>query len=135
MRRDARTVMVVDDEKSTRTLVARVLQDLGLDVCDAADGRQALALLERGVRPRLALIDLMMPQMSGMELLGRLREDPDPSVAGMAVVVMTAVYQNVDSIVRPHSVEGILVKPFRLGDLRTAVLRFCESKRRRAPAA
>ncbi len=127
--------MVVDDEGSTRTLVARVLEDLGLEACPAADGPAALALLKGGLRPRLALIDLMMPQMSGVELLGRVREDPDASIARTPVVVMTAVYQNVDSVVRPHSVDGFLVKPFRLADLRATVLRFCEPGRGRAPAA
>jgi two-component system cell cycle sensor histidine kinase/response regulator CckA len=68
------TVLVVDDEPAVRAIAARILERGGFRVLQAADGADALKLIDRHGPPQLVLTDLMMPGMGGAELLRRLRE-------------------------------------------------------------
>ena len=67
-------VMLVDDADVERAAVRRLLEREGYDVVEAADGLDAIAVLE-GLRPALILLDLSMPDLDGLELLQFLRED------------------------------------------------------------
>ncbi len=81
-------VLVVDDDPDARELVRRVVERRGGQVIEAADGREALALLERHA-PRLILLDLMMPGMDGLQFLEELRRDE--AHHKIPVVVLTAM--------------------------------------------
>jgi CheY-like chemotaxis protein len=61
--------LVVDDEVALRGMLVRVLEELGLDVIEAGDGREALGLVEGASPPDLLVVDLSMPHMRGDELL------------------------------------------------------------------
>jgi two-component system response regulator RegA len=75
-----RTILVVDDDQVLRTRLARALRDRGLLVREAGDAAAGLALA-REDSPELALVDLRMPGLSGLELVGKLREiDPTTQV-------------------------------------------------------
>jgi CheY-like chemotaxis protein len=63
-------ILVVDDEPDTLRLYSDVLRDAGHEVLGAADGEEALELLDR--RPDLVLLDLMMPRLNGYEFMKRL---------------------------------------------------------------
>ena len=63
-----KTILVVDDDSAIREALADCLQDAGFDVVCAENGEQALRVLE-ATPPSLMLLDLMMPVMSGWELL------------------------------------------------------------------
>ena len=80
-------VLVVDDEPHVRELTRRTLEAEGLSVREAADGQEALDQVARQ-RPRMIILDLMMPVMDGFEFLLRLRQDPD--TVDLPVVVVTA---------------------------------------------
>jgi CheY-like chemotaxis protein len=80
-------VLVVDDDADNRETLAEVLADEGYAVRAAAGAREALALLERGLRPDVVLLDLMMPGMSGEELIERVRAGAAPAVP---LVVLSA---------------------------------------------
>ena len=80
-------VLIVDDEPNVRLVLGTALASVGYEVVDAEDGEKALAQLNSSrARFDLALLDLQMPRMDGMELLSRLRD------AGSAVplVILTA---------------------------------------------
>ncbi len=66
-------VLVVDDDADNRDTLAEVLRDDGHHVQAAASATAALGLLEGGLRPDLVLLDLMMPGMSGEELIEHIR--------------------------------------------------------------
>jgi DNA-binding response OmpR family regulator len=66
------TVLVVDDIPENREVLARRLEKRGLRVLQAEDGQRALDLVDRD-RPDLILLDIMMPGMSGVEVLERIR--------------------------------------------------------------
>jgi CheY-like chemotaxis protein len=80
-------ILVVDDDEAIRESLGDCLRDEGYDVLVACNGAQALALMAR--RPCLVLLDLMMPVMSGWEVLETMHEDP--RYAGIPVVVISAM--------------------------------------------
>jgi CheY-like chemotaxis protein len=84
---NARTVIVVDDDARHAELISEVLSAAGYSPVAAADGRQALEMLER-TRPAAVLLDLLMPGMDGFEILGRIQENP--ALHGVPVFVLTA---------------------------------------------
>lgn len=80
--------LVVDDSKAVRMILARILGELGFEVCEAANGREAL---ERMAAERTAvsllLADWNMPEMNGLELVKQLRRDP--GLDSLVVVMVT----------------------------------------------
>jgi signal transduction histidine kinase/CheY-like chemotaxis protein len=104
-------VLVVEDDPATRELVRRALEADGWIVREARDGHEALASL-RQLKPDLILLDLMMPQMDGFELLGELRSSPD--WGSIPVVVMTVKDLSPED---EHRLQGQVKKVFRKGSL------------------
>src|SRR5215470_13269866 len=70
------TVLIVEDEVTTRDALTEVLGKEGREIITASDGQQALERLREVPRPRLILLDLMMPRMDGREFLRRQSADP-----------------------------------------------------------
>jgi signal transduction histidine kinase/CheY-like chemotaxis protein len=69
------TILLVEDEPAVRTLVAKILRDSGYDVLEASHGIEALQIIQTFVDPPdLILTDVVMPQMSGLELIQRVRQ-------------------------------------------------------------
>ena len=108
-------ILIVDDERPLRELLASVLEDVGYRVRVAIHGRDALALIEE-TRPDLIIMDLMMPVMGGAELYQRLKRRPE--TRGIPVIVMSA------GLTRPPEVSGLdgfIAKPFDLDAIEAAV--------------
>src|SRR5882672_7386754 len=105
-------VLVVDDEPTLRRSLSRLLQSRGCSVLPADDGEQAMSLLERE-HVDVALDDLMMPKVGGLELLEHVREKHD----GVEVVMMTA-FGDVETAVQAVQAGAyhFLTKPFRSND-------------------
>ncbi|HWS16267.1 MAG TPA: response regulator, partial [Candidatus Methylomirabilis sp.] len=113
------TILLVDDEESLLALGARMLEDLGLTVLTAPDGRKAVDLYrERGKEIDLVLMDLTMPHMDGAEAFGELRR-LNPSVR----VVLASGYspEDVTSRFPVTQLDGVLQKPYTLSMLREAL--------------
>ena len=86
----ARRALVADDDPDILALVSLGLRKAGYDVIEAADGRQALdALQERA--PDLAIVDVRMPEIDGLEVIRRIRADDRTS--GMLVIALSAGVQ------------------------------------------
>jgi CheY-like chemotaxis protein len=83
------SVLVVDDDEAIRDVIAEVLRDEGYRVTCAENGEQALAELRSPARPDLMLLDLMMPVLSGWEVLEVIAADE--RLGGVAVVVVSAM--------------------------------------------
>lgn len=79
--------LIVDDSKPARTILSRVLAGLDFHCHEAANGQEALDLLPRIGRPDLVTINLHMPVMDGLELIGRLRRDP--SYRGLRLMMVS----------------------------------------------
>jgi CheY-like chemotaxis protein len=80
-------VLVVDDSADSVAIVQAILRNRGFEVEAACDGPSALEMLEKR-RPDVILLDVMMPAMSGMEVLDRIRANPQH--AGIPVILVTA---------------------------------------------
>jgi CheY-like chemotaxis protein len=108
-------ILVVEDEPENRLLIGMILTTEGYQVIPAVDGADALARLA-SEPPDLILLDLMMPQMNGFEVLERLRADP--TTAPVPVIVLTALAQERD-IARAVSsgAQGYVIKPFEPDEL------------------
>lgn len=80
--------MVVDDSRTIRMILRRTLTEIGFEVCEAGNGREALQIIEanRSV-VTLVLADWNMPEMNGFELLTKLRQDP--LLASLKIVMVT----------------------------------------------
>jgi CheY-like chemotaxis protein len=118
------SVLVIEDDADIRETVVSLIEDEvpWVQVSSASDGLEALELLEEGAAPCLALLDIMMPVMNGLEFLDALRDRglaPD-----MRVVLISAYVQLAKQVAYP-GVTGLLPKPFRAADLLALVRRHC----------
>lgn len=80
--------LIVDDSRAMRMILGKILKELGYEVREAANGREALEVMEAEMAEvTLVLADWNMPEMSGLELLKRLRQIPQ--LASLVVVMVT----------------------------------------------
>jgi CheY-like chemotaxis protein len=127
----ARRALVVDDETSIRELVRLALEDEGWEVREAADGSQALHLLDSKVaregaeragragiamhnwQPDVILLDMRMPSLDGWQFTRHYRE----RVARPAPIVCMTAAANAHAWAAEIGAAGLLAKPFELDDL------------------
>jgi DNA-binding response OmpR family regulator len=115
----AKTVLVVDDEQDILDLVRFRLEHDGYRVITASDGQAGLALA-REERPDLCILDVMMPKLTGLEVLAHLRADP--ATADTPVILLTARGQDAD-VDRGFELgaQDYVTKPFSPKELRRRV--------------
>jgi signal transduction histidine kinase len=127
------TILLADDETHLRTLVRTTLEDPSYRIVEASTGTAALELARRE-RPDLVVLDLMMPGLTGLEVLQRLRVDPD--TARVPVVMLTATGQEKDRTrALQLGADAYLVKPFSPLELLQTVESLREKTRRLRHAA
>jgi diguanylate cyclase (GGDEF)-like protein len=108
-------ILVVDDDEDIARFVEFNLRLHGFDVVHARDGQEALDMIGRQ-RPDLAVVDLMMPRVDGVELTRRLRADPMTSA--LPVIMLTARGMTVDKVVGlTAGADDYVVKPFDTAEL------------------
>jgi DNA-binding response OmpR family regulator len=112
-RSDERRVLVVDDDPSIQGFLAEALADEGYGVRTAANGREALTILDEW-RPDLILLDLMMPEMDGWVF--RARQRTMPAVAAVPVIVLSAT-RDLTTKVQTLAPAEVFAKPFDLDAL------------------
>jgi DNA-binding response OmpR family regulator len=108
----ARTILVVEDETTLRETLADALEVEGFRVVSAGDGREALARF-RADRPDLVLLDLMLPELSGIEVCRIIRAE-----SGVPIVMLTAKDGELDKVVGLElGADDYVTKPFSLREL------------------
>lgn len=115
------TVLVVDDEADIRELVRLNLDLDGHVVYLAADGAEALELAV-GEHPDVVVLDVMMPEVDGWQVLAQMKAASDPVIAQIPVIMLTARADDLDRI--RGGIEGAiryLTKPFSPAELRAEV--------------
>jgi CheY-like chemotaxis protein len=109
-------ILVVEDCADVADALVLVLEQYGYRTSAASNGKEAIAML-RTQRPRLVLVDLVMPVLSGLELIDAMKRDT--ALADIPVVAMTA------SALRPEGVCTVK-KPFTIPGLLSAAKVFCD---------
>jgi CheY-like chemotaxis protein len=109
-----RPVLVIEDDFDVRDALTDILTDAGLSVVCAKDGSEAMTYLESGARPRLILLDLMMPGMDGYQFLSERRDQL--SLADVPVVILSADRRGARRW-RELGADGCLTKPVELDEL------------------
>ena len=117
-------ILVVDDERKIRTILARLLRDEGYEVADADSGPEAMEVA-KAFRPDLVLMDLSMPGMDGIEAMAAISE----SVPGAETIIMTA-YGSIESAVEAmrRGARDYLTKPFDNDELLLRIAHLLERK-------
>jgi two-component system, OmpR family, response regulator RegX3 len=121
---DPPTILVVDDEPSYRDALSVALQREGFIVETAADGPEAVTKFD-AVRPALVLLDVMLPQMSGVDVCREIR-----TRSQVPIIMVTARNAEIDAVVGLEvGADDYVTKPFRLRELVARV----RAAMRRAP--
>ncbi|HEY4898512.1 MAG TPA: response regulator [Candidatus Nanopelagicaceae bacterium] len=106
-------ILVIDDNADIRELVAFVLQKENYEVTTAPDGVSGLRLIKEN-KPDLILLDVMMPDFSGFEVLEAVRKDKDSKVQAIPVLMITSKSATVDiDQALELGANSYIVKPFR----------------------
>lgn len=104
-------ILTVDDSKTIRMIVARAFKSFACEILEASDGVEGLAVVKRA-RPDIIILDFTMPIMDGVEMLTKLKSDPE--LKSIPVVMLTAESgrENVLRIAK-LGVRDYLIKPFK----------------------
>jgi CheY-like chemotaxis protein len=108
-------ILLVEDHPDTSAALLHLLTERGYSVITAVNGQQALDLLEAGTRPRLILIDLMLPYISGYELINYLQRDPE--LRSTPTIVITGVPKDQVRVVA----DAVFTKPVDFAELTTKI--------------
>jgi DNA-binding response OmpR family regulator len=105
-----KTILIADDHEYLRFLVRTTLDRPDYRILEAVDGESALQLA-REEHPDLLILDWMMPGMTGIDVLEKLRDDRE--TCGLPVIMLTAKAQAVDrNAAIMQGIRGYLTKPF-----------------------
>jgi DNA-binding response OmpR family regulator len=107
---DAGTILIVDDDRVTRTVVASILNMESYHVIEAQDGKEALDKAKQS-KPGLMVLDVNMPRLDGFTVCRELRADPE--LAGMRVLILSGRGKRADAeLARQMGADAYLTKPF-----------------------
>ena len=122
--------LVVDDSRAMRMILRRIMSDQGYDVVEAADGQEALDVLEGGARPDVALIDWNMPVMNGLEFVSAVRRDTKYKAMTLMMVTTESEQSQIvralaagahEYVIKPFTPDAIVEKLALLGLVKNGV--------------
>lgn len=103
-------ILIVDDEPDALELISFNLRSAGFDISTAEDGEQALKMA-RSLQPDLILLDVMLPEVDGLEVCKTVRRDP--AIAGIPIIMLTAKAAEVDRVLGLElGADDYVTKPF-----------------------
>ena len=113
-------ILIAEDDSASRAALAGVLKKSGYEVEEAMDGAEAWTALQRPDAPALALLDWIMPELNGVEVVTRIRAKPTDCPPYL--IVLSAKVEKADIIAALEAgANDYLAKPFDQGELRTRV--------------
>jgi DNA-binding response OmpR family regulator len=112
---DKKTVMIVDDSRTIAWIVRETLERQGYNVRCAYSGQEALEWLDRQ-RPDLVILDVMMPNMDGLEVLAKIKGSPKTSL--IPVIMLTANSDH-DDVLKGYRLgaDYYIIKPFKQSEV------------------
>ncbi|HOI07664.1 MAG TPA: sigma-54 dependent transcriptional regulator [Deltaproteobacteria bacterium] len=119
-------ILVVDDDDSIRRYIAKLLTQSGYDVKTASNGKEALTELRKSQDISLAILDILMPEMDGLETLNEIRKIQ----ADLPILMLSALGQtNIIVKAMKAGATDYLVKPFEEEELELAITKSLEKKK------
>jgi CheY-like chemotaxis protein len=115
--RDRHVILVVDDDHDLRESLREILEDEGFETIGASNGKEAIDLLCTPGQPppRVILLDIMMPVMTGLEVIDRLRRH---GILGSTPVVLMTAFR---TLIRTDEKSRVLYKPFSIDGVLAAI--------------
>ena len=117
----ASRILVVDDEPDVRTIVVTLLESDGYAVANASSGEECIDQVKADP-PDLIILDIMMPEMDGLEVMVKLKDVPASS--GIPIIVLTVLGGSAlfsEETLKSHGADRVLRKPFEPEELSRAV--------------
>ena len=116
-------ILVVDDNRDAREIIVLFVKGVGFDAIEAATGPEAL-LAAQTAHPDFILMDLGLPEISGDEVMARLRADP--ATRDIPVIVLTALPRDDSAVKRAleYGAKEVLFKPYSFKHLGEAIRRY-----------
>lgn len=118
------SILLVEDDDFIRQEISEALEDEGYHVAKAAHGKEALAILDKGVKPAVVLLDLMMPVMNGWEFLKAFKKND--AFSGIPVIILSA-FADRATIIGGDAI-SVLRKPISLTALFHVIEEHCTAK-------
>jgi CheY-like chemotaxis protein len=103
------TILICEDQPVLRSLLREALSEGDYSIFEACDGDESIELLRR-VRPDVVVLDMVMPERSGLDVLAEVRRDP--RLAGTLVILCTATSVALDEEVDGFDADRYVRKPF-----------------------
>ncbi|MEW5803331.1 MAG: sigma-54 dependent transcriptional regulator [bacterium] len=112
------TILIVDDDRGIRYSLKRIFEEKGYETISARNGREALDLLDRGISPDLALIDIVMPGLSGLDLLETIKQKYPKLLA-----IMVTAHGTTERAIRAMKLGAYdyIQKPFDMSKMWTTI--------------
>jgi len=127
----AKRILIVDDEPNIRMSLEMRLSKAGYEVELAANGQEALVAYQRSVIKKpfnLILLDIIMPGLSGLEVLEMIRQDENSRQIAdqnrLPIIMLTALKDSWQQDAESEGCHGYIVKPFKSEELLAAVKKF-----------
>src|SRR5215217_3480444 len=114
------SILIVEDEAPIRAVLMEILEDEGYRVASARNGLEALTYVRQHIHPRLILLDLGMPVMTGWEF--RAEQQRDPALGGIPVIILSATI-HLDRKAAMLNADSWLDKPVDIDQLLSTVMR------------
>jgi len=120
-----RTMLIAEDEPAMRLAIKSALSALeDFTIVEAADGLEALRIIDE-VNPDVIVLDLLMPKMSGIDLLITLQERDEPRPDGKIVVLSAVVAPQMVEHLQQLGVHRVVTKPFHISELLNTIEEVC----------
>jgi two-component system, chemotaxis family, chemotaxis protein CheY len=129
--RPARRVLVIDDDEPIRELLGAMLADEGYEVATAANGADALQMLDEQGLPDLILLDIVMPIVDGRQFAAEYHQRSSPR----APIVVISASKDPQEAAEQIRAGGWIAKPFDVDELLQLVARYAGSAGNRSPTA
>lgn len=122
-------ILVVEDNDDLSLLFELVLKSAGYEVVTVNNGRDALKFLQQETKPQLVLMDIMMPEISGLQVARNIKKKED--YQSLPILLVSAIDRLKDEQLQNSKADDIIYKPFDMDDLLSKV---AELTPRSAPA-
>lgn len=117
----AKKILIVEDDKFLRELIARKLTDEGFEIIEAVDGEDGIKKIKE-TKPDLVLLDLILPSIDGFEVLSRVKGDA--SLASIPIIILSNLGQKeevekgldlgaVDYLIKAHFTPGEIIEKIK----------------------